>query len=170
MGQTNTRLIQGASQAGHRTEQAAKSMTKTVIKLKKKDLCYVYYPSHSVAFPFRWCKEHEHHSRLGTGCVPCLCHVHPRMRMLHSPLLTEVLHTSSHPRKATPQTVNTGKEVKAEQIALYSKMCAAVQCKMNTKQNKQNVQSSSPAWRTKKKKSLNFQSKFCGVYIYIVEL
>lgn len=148
MGQTSPHLLQGPGWAEHRTEQAAKSKTKTVIKLKKKHLLYVYYPFHSLAVPFRWCKEHEHHSRLGSGCVPCLHHVHPLMRMLHRPVLTEALQTSSHPRKATPQTVKTEKEVKAEQIAQYFKMCGALQCKMNTKTNTQNVQSSRPAWRT----------------------
>lgn len=66
--------------------------------------------------------------------MPCLCHVHAMMRMLHRPLLTEALHTSNHPRKATSQTVKAEKEVKAEQIALHSKMCGAGQGKMNTKQ------------------------------------
>lgn len=139
------------------------------MKLKKNGLLYVYYPSHSLAFPFRWCKEHEHHSRLGTGCVPCLCHVHPMRRMLHRPLLAEVLQTSNHPRKATPQTVKTEKEVKAEQIALYSKMCGAVQCKMNTKQiHKMFRLAAQHGGLKKKKKSLIFQNKFCVVYIYIV--
>lgn len=120
--------------ARHRTEQAAKRTTKNSNKTKKEGSSLCVLSSHSLAFPFRWCKEHEHHSRLGTGCVPCLCHVHPMMRMLHRSLLTEVLQISNHPRKATPQSVKTEKEVKAEQIALYSKMCGAVQRKMNTKQ------------------------------------
>lgn len=92
----------------------------------------MYYPFHSLAFPFRWCRSMS--TTPGWGHVPCPCHVHPMMRTLHRPWLTEPLQTSNHPRKATPQTVKTEKEVKAEQIALRSKMCGAVQCKMNTKQ------------------------------------
>lgn len=160
----------GHSWAEHGTEQAAKSKTKTVIKLKKKDLLYVYYPFHSPAFPFRRCKEHEHHSRLGPGCMPRLCHVHPMMRMLHKPLLTEALQTSNHPRKATPQTVKAEKEVKAEQIALYSKMCGAVQYKMNTKQIHKmfRLAAHHGGLKKKKKKPLNFQSQFCGVCILCI--
>lgn len=137
------------------------------MKLKKNGLLYVYYPSHSLAFPFRWCKEHEHHSRLGTGCVPCLCHVHPMRRMLHRPLLAEVLQTSNHPRKATPQTVKTEKEVKAEQIALYSKMCGAVHCKMNTKQIHKMFRLAAQHGGLKKKKILNFSKQIlCGLHLH----
>lgn len=35
-----------------------------------KDLLYVRYPPHSLAFPFRWCTEHKHRSSLERGCVP----------------------------------------------------------------------------------------------------
>lgn len=100
--------------------------------------------------------------------MPWLCHVHAMMRMLHRPLLTEALHTSNHPRKATPQTVKAEKEVKAEQIALHSKMCGAVQGKMNTKQIHKMFRIAAQHGGHKKKSPQIFKANFVGFTFCVI--
>lgn len=75
-GPNKPHLLLGPSQAEHPIEQAAKSKTKMVTKLKKKHL-YAYYPFHSLAFPFRGVKSMSitpGWDRLCAMSTPCAPH------------------------------------------------------------------------------------------------